>query len=435
MKGNGIYMIFNSGKSSVKALNELYFGKTKDIQKIEDQLDKVRQKYMGKINPFKVNSDPDVLELNRLFEKQFGFGTFCLTIISSPQINAFTIPISYRFDVSTGDKGGKLMADTSTFKFNPAYDYACTLTIYTGLLFNPNFTTEEIMACILHEIGHNFYSTLYQKNGVMINIYKVFAFIEYLINGNIVGMISGTNCFVDIQNKIRNAINTNPVASDIAGVMKYIGGIFNIFISGVGFIAKLLSFNLLYYVSLLGGNKKMLNPMTYVILPLRYRDERTADNFPTMYGYGSALASLTRKFDEAGNNTSKVVNALETVPVISTLYNMVPLPYMILVTALDEHPTGISRAQDQLTMLNVELAKSDLDPKMKKCIESDIKAINIEMNKSIDSTKGLSDPNLARHLYNRTLYELTGSEAIKDKLLDDKVKYEEYDKTFYRNLK
>lgn len=41
-------MIFNVNSSSnLRPVNEVYFGKTKDIQKIENALDHFRNKYMG----------------------------------------------------------------------------------------------------------------------------------------------------------------------------------------------------------------------------------------------------------------------------------------------------------------------------------------------------------------------------------------------------
>ena len=44
----------------------------------------------------------------------------------------------------------------SYFKFKKEAGYAAIVCIYAGLIFNPNYSTEEIMAIIMHEIGHNF---------------------------------------------------------------------------------------------------------------------------------------------------------------------------------------------------------------------------------------------------------------------------------------
>ena len=53
----------------LKVLNEVYFGKTPEMKKIENQLDKFRQKYMGCIFSPKFNSDKDLLQFNRRQEQ------------------------------------------------------------------------------------------------------------------------------------------------------------------------------------------------------------------------------------------------------------------------------------------------------------------------------------------------------------------------------
>lgn len=432
-------MIFNiKSSNNLRPVNEVYFGKTKSIQEIENALDHFRNKYMGKYNPYKVNVDPEIIAINRMFENQFGFGTFAFQIVPDPQYNAYTCPISYRFDVNTYGIGGKenLLADKNTFKFNKDMDYACIVNVTTGLLFNPNFTTEEVMACILHEIGHNFYFALNKKNAILVNIYKVLIFAELASKGWILDLLSLTNTFESLDNKLTEITKKNRICQEVIGAIDYIGGIINTLKAAAYSLMQIFSFNLIY---IFGGAikniaKKALNPITYIILPINYRDERNADNFATMYGYGQALSSCLAKFDEAGNKASNIVNTIETVPYISTLYNMIPQPIVILFTAFNEHPEGITRAKDQLNMLEAELKRADIDPKMKKCIQSDINTINKQIANCTDISKGFKDPDLARHLYNRLLYKMTGSKTIKDILLDDRHKFEEYDKTFYNSL-
>ena len=95
-------------------LNEVYFGKTKEMLAIENQLDKFRNKYLGKyVFNTHVNSDPELLKFNRMIEDYFGFGCFACHIINQMLVNAFTAPIDYRIDVG-GTTINNLIADKKT---------------------------------------------------------------------------------------------------------------------------------------------------------------------------------------------------------------------------------------------------------------------------------------------------------------------------------
>ena len=141
-------------------LQEVYFGKTPEILALENQLDKFRSKYLGNypLGTYTINDDSELLKFNRMLEKQFGFGCVSINIISNMMENMFTLPIDMRFDVFNTNK--KLIANKSTFKFDKSADYTCIINIYTGIIFNPNYSSAEVMALILHEIGYNFYAAI-----------------------------------------------------------------------------------------------------------------------------------------------------------------------------------------------------------------------------------------------------------------------------------
>ena len=86
---------------NVEPINEVYFGKTPELQKIENQLGKFRSKYMENyIKTPLINKDPDLLKYNRMMEEYFGFGIFSLSIIEIPKVNAYTISVSGTFDTA-----------------------------------------------------------------------------------------------------------------------------------------------------------------------------------------------------------------------------------------------------------------------------------------------------------------------------------------------
>ena len=149
------------------SMNEVYFGRTDSINAIEDQLRKFRHKYIN--TKRKPTGDKDLIKLNHMIAEQFGFGKFELLITFDPIPNAATIPIEYSFDASK--KQNNYMVDISSYKFKKEYDYKCIVVMTTGLIFNDYFSTEEIMACLLYELGRNFYVCFSDNNAILSNIH------------------------------------------------------------------------------------------------------------------------------------------------------------------------------------------------------------------------------------------------------------------------
>ena len=436
-------LLLNDNRSII---NEVYFGKTPSLQKIEKQLDKFRSKYLGKVHtmtPPRVNQDQDLFKFNRMIEEEFGFGCFSLQIIGEPIMNAFTMPIDMRIDVLNSNK--HLIADKNSFKFNKDADYSCIVCIYSGIIFNPEFTTSEVMACILHEIGHNFSSALYRKYGLMSNFYCIMI----LLNNILAIILNPTSKNLKAGSKylIRN---TNTVSKMLDKLERYLrkndslllilkdwhNAISDALSSGIDTIVNLIDRITLGSLSLSAsiisgfftGINFMYNPLNLLILGFRYRNERMADNFATIYGYGSELTSFLNKLTSANvKPMQKSIELFNNIPIISHIYNFNLSIANILNTAFDEHPDGIVRAQDQIDLLNNELQKEDLDPKMRNVIRQDIKACQKQIDNFIDLSKGIKDRDFVRNIFNKAIYK---SGAKGDAIFDDNTRFKAYDKTY-----
>lgn len=423
------------------AINEVYFGKTPSIQKIENQLDKFRNRYIKRyVFNTHVNSDPDLLTLNRMFEDQFGFGCFSLHIIDKATANAFTMPIDIRYDVLNSNK--KLIANKETFKFDKDADYACLINIYSGLIFNPKFTTEEVMACILHEIGHNFYTALKSKHTILANLYSVCHFVINLYKlieqrkkfTAAKEIISNTNLYKKLSLEIGSYFRENNIilviikdyietfSSAFKSIKYTIEDLVNMFSLGIAGLVDIPKVPL---------NKIKQNPLSIIVFPGMYNEERTSDNFATMYGYGPALQSWAIKLEDGQiSSPSAVKDIFMQIPIISNLYSINIQITGILTSAFDEHPVAISRCYDQLKMLEHELKSNDIDPKMRKVILADCKACRDQIDEMIDARTRITDKNVIRNAFNKALYKNTDCRTLKDILFDDKKKFDIYDKTY-----
>lgn len=440
----------NESQNNLQAINEVYFGKTKEILAIEKQLDLVRNKYMNRYltNVF-VNNDQDLLKLNRMIEDYFGFGCFSLNIINEPIVNGFTMPIDNRIGLKNQISKKYLIVDKGTFKFNKSADYTCMVYIYSGVMFNPAFTTGEIMAMILHEIGHNFYSALNNEyNGIMTNVYTCSIFILQLLTiiknplQGIKNISYSSDLIVKTKENIKKYLRENDsITQKIIDITVWAKNIVEQ-VKGLKF--KLLDLGSLGILPMIYTT---INTAMYLSSPIEllitgfvlkrgYAFERTADNFATMYGYGSDAISFFNKASSKNiNQASLIENIYMKIPIISNIYAInTNLTYMIM-SCFDEHPVGISRCSDQLNMLKKELEKSDIDPKMKKTIQEDIKLCEKNIKDITNVSGGLKNKDILRNAYYKALYETSDSKEFKDIILDDASRFDAYDDTYTSKLK
>ena len=415
-------MFFNEG-----IIKEAYFGKTPGILALEKQLDIFRQKHMGHYM-IPCNSDPELLKFNRMMEKQFGFGCFSLQVVNQPVMNAYTMPIDYRFNIRTVANSKPVIYDHKEgYKFNPALEYACIECIYSGVIFNPHFTTPEVMAILLHETGHNFYSRMRSGNGILSAVYKplylYMAIMNTIIHLNPMEIAQFSNTVLWFDRKIDQILRNNDIGKIIYFCLFDLPTwVRDVIVTGIGVIFKIanyLSFNTLTLMSgLISSYRKLSNPFTYILLPRQLTDEKSADNFAALYGYGPELASGLDKLGNKKNEPSEIDNALNQIPVIAPLYHLVAFPAEFLLTSVDEHSAVITRAQDQLDMLKREANKSDIDPKMRKVILADCAAIEKEIDQITKVSNDMDDPILFKRIWYKTLYDQYGTKRFKDMLYD-----------------
>ena len=423
-------------------LTEVYIGKTKELLLAETQLDIFRKKYMSKyVFNTRVNSDKDLLKFDRMMEDIFGFGCFTLHIHNQPSVNAFTMPIDFRCDYK--NPTDNIIADKNGFKFKKEYSYAAILGIYSGLIFNPAFTTPEIMALLLHEIGHNFNSALNKSNGTFTNIIVTIETFISIMSGSPLALINT----IKNSNQMRMALDTagknmreqNAIPVIVYDVFKQLQSVLSTTALTISDILRVGSLGSLTIITALydcvrSASMYIINPANIISkiigLNIMYKSELTADNFPTIYGYGPELASALNKFEGAeGDSSSIIMRSFNKIPVLSTIMHCNEIPVFFLAQMFDEHPHSTARIKDQLDLLNLELSKQDMDPKMVDRIKKDIKECNKSLNRLTDITTGIKDPYIGKKLYNYLLSKCT----IKSKLLGDKQKFAKYDE-LYKDL-
>ena len=423
---------------AVEFVNEAYIGKSDLLQKIEEQIGIVRMN-LDRNKPF--DSNPEVLKLNRLFEEQFGMQIFAFHMDPHKELNAYTRTLCTHFDIA-----GKINYPKSViidrqkgFRFKPGNNFCIQVVVYFGLLANPDFTDGEILAIILHEIGHNFADFIDNKIKLQsINIMEAWkaALLQDAILASL-PIITIPFAIMDYKNTIKR--NTNDFANQKAQKNQSSQSKISAKINGLN--ARIGDF-----FNDLGDVIAAYNPIRRAIakasLKVRelYRDELTksakesldrrneiiADKFAGMYGYGVELASSFQKMGDYVSRSKEWINKLPGGEKVNNTWDEIYKD----INEFDCHPHKIQRINENIKLLKNELTLQDMDPKMKAAIiqqikdmEAIVKDMATKINKNPDDIKAKYDAFVNSELPDATTEKIENEIADElNKLLEKKKK-------------
>ena len=100
-----------------------------------------------------------------------------------------------------------------------------------------------------------------------------------------------------------------------------------------------------------------------------------------------------------------MLETFNNIPIISNIYALNCSAADIILSIFDERPTELSRCQDQIMMLKRELSKSDIDPKMKKAIISDIEACEKQIKILTNVNLSMKNKDILRNAWYKILYD------------------------------
>lgn len=431
-------------------LNEVYFGKTIGIQKVFDAFCEIR-KACRKKDGFNVkdsiNSSTEVLKFNRAMEDEFGFSDFTVIFMPAMAYQAMTLPIGFRLDFNMINPGKYLIASKEGFKYKKEAKYATMVMMSYGIMFGTEFTEEEAFAVFLHEVGHNFASAVSTNLCVLNNINIVYTEAMILQSMfNVVQLRKNIKTSQLLQYLATGALNIFTTTSVFTDIVSYVTKLAadNSVLAGIGRIAKfyiaIIAFSLpveqramaaiTNFIDILRSNKInkinflinsfknqlgqiLEDPFKFPVLAIGYGNENFSDNFPTIYGFGPALTSGLLKL-QYGTKGSIIGSVIETAPILNNLMDAALIPLEVIFGMFDPHPTTAARGENQIALLKAETEKSNIDPKMKKRILSDIKSIQDSQKKlmSVTGTEILTDKYGIRKLYDMFLLKLCGGDLM-----------------------
>lgn len=348
--------IFINDMNKKEILKEYYVGRTKEFDTIEKELAKIIAKIkdsgFNKAQLRLDESDENVL-IEKMFAKIFDLGGFKLHWTYS-NVNAYTmitsLPYQNKQHLENMKKTGKISRkDVSMYVF-----------VDMMLVTLADLNEKELIAIILHEIGHNLEmsSMQFMGNIIMMSLSAppIGAIMGYILPviqsgvGTIRGILSR-----EIPNIIQQYL---PFIYNLAGSL-------NQLMSELPITINILSLPNIIVNRVINTIK---NPVNYVV---GYGMKRNADSFSAAYGYGVYQMSALNKMDELYN--SGVRTAIKNTPVLNVVNDFLSVNMYTLIYLFDPHPQHQTRATNMLNKLKRDLNNNDVPKGLKKELEAQIK--------------------------------------------------------------
>ena len=419
-------------------VNEAYFGKKPNVLKIERAFDSIFKKYCNPVRVEKIINCKEIEVIRECLKSEFGFKDIGFMINPTSVKNAGTVPLLICLsDPTIMERKKSIETSKEGIKFTKSAKMCFVIIFFAGIFDqNPDhgepLTGGEMTAILLHEIGHNFTASLskkYQKNAPFMPTMKTIGSILQVVTD--VLTLNAKELFGDISMVFGSPKSQNELVEYIAKHYEK---------DMKKTIEKVKKENPEAYKEAMEGlvismekerkREKVKNTIRRTLflplLPLRtlqrlvhgmfnfltrnlgYLDERFADNFASMYGYGPESISGLNKL-----TYGEVISYDETIPVLGHLTNIINMIPSIVTKAFDEHPNMPARYKNTVRELERELNSPNIDDKTKEIIRKQIKETDAIMDQSYKNFVKLSNianPEIVFHVYDYVLCLFIGGD-------------------------
>lgn len=354
-------------KDMTTAVNETYFGKSKELEIIEKSFDKAIQ------SKDKIDASSLGIVAKQL-QKKFGFDNVSIGIDKTPGLNAYTY-------IDIADIKKMKIKTSEGYKALPG-NTCSILVVFSPAMLSGVLSGKELTAITLHEIGHQFASKRILNSS---SLRYMASYIRGLSELDKIIKIASqeTNSIADMFMMIRRVISK--LTEDAVFAIKYV-------INTLILLKDILKTPTLKDTyNLIGDSTKSNRIMNYiknfdkVKKPIKVHDleEEMADSFATIYGYGPELASALTKIEASDIDE-------EFDPYDNSFYNLyIYIPIYTLLSYICTSDSGIAiqtsrRVYAQLLTLRKEMNDINTDAKTKKRILADIDELEKVYGKYID---------------------------------------------------
>lgn len=349
-------------------MQEAYYGKLPEFNEMEKLFDSIIvrvKKEKEKSNP---NKYPEMKKISKLFCKIFGFKKAIIHWEPFNEENAYTI--SLNTFLIFANKNKEMIKKKKNGFYDTSHSIVLTVYLSVGDILSANLTSREMIAVVLHEIGHNFDLSGYHLISYYLNcITSLGLYAKAAKKYKNIDQINKTKEKYYNDKELENSKyynNTKKRKEVNEKIKEYIG-------NALKSSAKLsLLTELTRIISL--PVMLLLTPFSQVSLLADKKGELFADSFAVAYGYGTELMTALEKFSDY----KKYYNPKSKIQ--KTLYDLSLYQNESYIAAFDCHGSNQERCYEALKKLKNDLKTGDFSPELKEELENEIKRIQEQLD-------------------------------------------------------
>ena len=367
-------------------VQELYVGETKFITDFIELVSKARAPYVGSLKrPIKGNKD--FIKIGDMIADEFGFASCTFMVPFDNSMNAFTFPITSNIDKTLSGVKPKFNKVKGMSYDKNVHRYHIVVCVTSGIWFNPLFSDREVVAAILHEVGHSFVTqsgrmlSMTECRRVLLVLKYVYDMLISICSMDPNTVINTFGSYMMAFNSVKSLVNqlarmcaSHPIFAIYNGLEAISEWILAVFMQLLKEIAVLIrpAANLTgLYTQLVNAvlTKLLLNPL----VATGRSQEYLSDSFAAMYGLGPEISTFLTKISTVdaptGTISEKIIN---NIPFIGALYEMTAIPVLCITNQIQDHPSTAARVNKIIDELEKEMNNVDLNPKAKAQLKKDL---------------------------------------------------------------
>lgn len=343
--------------SNTQILKEAYFGGSKHLKEAEKHIADLIEIAKNSDSKFQLSKCATNKKLENALAKQFGVKSVNIHWMRSPYAaKLYTRPYITQFSGISEYINKKNYNLTKTFKNS---DKEIFLSGSDSFLTDVGFTPDEILAALLHEIGHNFDTTTLRMVTGLPGFWctKMFSRLAMYIDRVADAIVRKFSDFFD------------PLMDFFFLMDKEL-----LFIAPIQRIFKLFTPKQ-NSINIDGKIFKQMMLNSILSSFAGYGSERFSDSFAASYGYGVQLNSALAKLDRFYKQDTMYGTIVNNIPVVNCLYSYALIFNDIIVSISSVHPDNGNRLKSTINKLKRDLNDPSISKELKKAIEKDLDAL------------------------------------------------------------
>lgn len=385
---NAEYDINNHSKTDRLVNGKYHINACKELRDVEKNINSVFKFGNLSITFYGASIEFDIERLQNIANGDAS-GDDYLFSIQQAHPNAFT-PIVVLTDIKQKLLGKKFSND----------DINATIFIDKSLIAVYQLTPQELMAIILHEIGHNLDHSIFKiiahtlpspKEIIKIADGKTEEITGFFIGRYIIGPVLQKfyGNFLQIYYALLEQLKINAEFNKMMNLwFKTVHQIIN-FARQSWQMAIIVTGKLDVNALIMD----IINPSVF----FGYAGEKYADSIATSYGYGVETANVHRKVQQGGNTF------INKIPVVNVVNDLMKTTVGIVTAYADPHPEAALRVLAQIKKLRRDLNDPTIPKEMRKEIEAQIADLETICDDMSSVRKNANNGMIFSALYNAVL--------------------------------